>query len=303
MNWLEFGKRVIDGNVTRMAVGLGLSVALLLVGPAALAALDLGPAADFAVFQMGTPEGGGGSWSTANIDFINGDVAFLAPSLGGNANVTITGNLFGTVTITAVVTKNWRIAGDFFPVPASTLIGYADQARAFSAAAASFTSLPNIGNITGGTYTFTAANRAEPGTYIVNATGINLNSNFILDGSGLPAGSRVIVNVADSYSLTSGPSIVLAGGLTPAEVLINYLGTSGVESGADVQGTLLAPNATGLSINNATIFGSLLIQNVNISNVRIGGIAFVPEPSTWIAGVLLLLPFGAGALRILRKAL
>jgi hypothetical protein len=50
-----------------------------------------------------------------------------------------------------------------------------------------------------------------------------------------------------------------------------------------------------------------LVDNVNINSTQgnvqfdLEGAAPVPEPTTMIAGALLLLPFGASTLRILRK--
>lgn len=40
--------------------------------------------------------------------------------------------------------------------------------------------------------------------------------------------------------------------------------------------------------------------NINVSNLEVNGVP-VPEPSTYLAGALLLLPFGVGALRAVRR--
>ena len=308
-NWLRsYGK---GGG----ALGLGLSLPLLLAAPAAFAALDLGPAADFAVFQMGTTTAGG-SWTSSNVN-IGGDVGFRSTGPGGNANTVVSGNVTGTITPSAFTSRGWTVSGAYSQVPDSTLLDIANQARTFSSDAVSAgaalspgADLGAVGNSTG-SYTFTAANLAEPGTYIVNVTSLSLTggNNFTLNGSMLPAGSRVIVNVASGFSLSGGSQVNLAGGLTPAQVLINYTGTSaagasGGSAGTAIFGTFLGPNTTANFNAAATIiYGSLIVANVNLSSgVTINGTTFVPEPATCIAGSLLLLPLAASAFRILRRS-
>lgn len=307
MKCVNIGNGVTTEKTIRIAVGLGLSLPLLLAAPAALADLNLGPAADFAVFQMGVPGTGGGAWLSAEVT-INGDVAFLSTMPGGNHLTTVNGNVQGTIPSADFAAKNWTVSGAYSQVPASTLLGFAATAQAFSADAANFTALPNIGDVSSATtYTFTAANLAQLGTYIVNAASIGLsgNDNLTLDGSDLPAGSRVIVNVANNFRLNGGASIVLAGGLTPAQVLINYTGTGNdnVTGGSGIAGTFLGPNSTASFTSIlGVIQGSVIAEDVNLSSkLTINGIPFIPEPSTYIAGLLLLLPFGASALRIVRK--
>jgi len=69
-------------------------------------------------------------------------------------------------------------------------------------------------------------------------------------------------------------TVNLAGGLTPADFVKNPQGL---------------------------FFVSDIFANGKTGDVAAGNIAVVPEPSTVIAGALLLLPFGASALRILRR--
>lgn len=286
-----------------------LVLALLLAATSAWAALDLGPGGQYVVFQMG---GGGanlGSWTSSDVT-MNGKVAFLDSGPGGNNNTLAKANVDGN----RATAPNWTISGTYAQVPQATLVGWADQLRTFSVSAAAFSGLPAIGDVTGAkTYTFTAANLAEPGTYIVNATKIALGGgeDLILDGSQLPAGSRVIVNVANSFALTGGGSILNAGGLASSQVLINYLGSSaaGISGGSDIFGTFLGPKTTA-NFNNASslVYGSVLVDSVNFSShLTINGEVFnnvppVPEPSTYLAGALLLLPLARSAWRRLRRS-
>lgn len=291
---------------------VGLSLPLLLAAPSARAALELGPAADFAVFQMGTTTGTG-SWTSSNVQ-IGGPVAFRDTNPGGNNNTIVSNNVTGSITPSAFASRNWRLVGGAYTqVPDSTLLAIANQARAFSAAAvtegASLPTLASVGNSTG-SYTFTSANLAEPGTYIVSVTGsltLTGGNNFTLNGSMLPAGSRVIVNVATGFSLSGGSQVNLIG-LNPDQVLINYTGTSaagasGGSAGTAIFGTFLGINANANFNAAATvIYGSLITASVNLSSgITILGIPFVPEPGTVLAASLLLIPLGASMLRIARR--
>jgi len=226
----------------------------------------------------------------------------------------VNGNVQGTVTPSAFAGRNWTVSGSYTQLPDATLQTIAQQARDFSAAAVAagvgLPTLASVGNSTG-SYTFTSANLAEPGTYILSVTGslsLTGGNNFTLNGSMLPAGSRVIVNVASGFSLSGGSQVNLTGGLTPSQVLFNYTGTSaagasGGSAGTAIFGTFLGINANANFNAAATVvYGSLITQSVNLSSgITIQGIPFIPEPSSVMAGMLLLVPFGASALRIVRK--
>lgn len=313
MKSAKIGKRVITGKAIRAAAGLGLSLPLLLAGPAAFGALELGPAADFAVFQMGTATGTG-SWTSSNVQ-IGGPVGFRDTNPGGNNNTIVSNNVTGTITSSAFTSRNWRlIGGTYTQDTTGSLLAIANQARAFSTAAvAAGVGLPTLSSIGNSTvsYTVTAANLSEPGTYILNVSGslsLTGGNNFTLDGSMLPAGSRVIVNIAGGFSLSGGSQFAISGGLTPSQVLINYTGTgaagaSGGSAGTAIFATFLAPNANANFNAAATIvYGSLITASVNLSSgITILGESFVPEPSTVIASLLLLLPLAASTVRIVRK--
>jgi|SRR5579884_1063683 len=301
------GKGVVKGNVAVGALGAGLILSFLLAGLPALAALELGSAANFAVFQMGFPAeagGAGGSFQSSDVR-INGDVGFRG-STQNNSNTRVTGRVFGP----GPTAPGWTISGGYFPTPDSDLQAIAQQARDFSAAAIDLggtISAPTLGTVTGGTYTFTAANLALSGTYILNVGTINVNNSpWTLDGSMLPAGSRVIVNVTGSYTQNANGGNIFAGpNLSSSQILMNYVGTGGarIQGGADLYGTFLGPNST-LTMNHQQTFvdGSVIVQSVSFaSNPSVNGVSFIPEPSTYIAGALLLLPLGASARRILRK--
>ena len=53
---------------------------------------------------------------------------------------------------------------------------------------------------------------------------------------------------------------------------------------------------------NAATYKALPVGFIGLDNVNLVGLTAIPEPSGWIASVLLLVPLGAGTLRVLRKS-
>jgi len=60
-------------------------------------------------------------------------------------------------------------------------------------------------------------------------------------------------------------------------------------------------NWAGIEIGNWDNGTSIIPASANIESITVSGVSAVPEPTTVIAGALLLLPFGASTLRVLRK--
>jgi hypothetical protein len=63
----------------------------------------------------------------------------------------------------------------------------------------------------------------------------------------------------------------------------------------------LTVNWAGIEIGNWDNGNAIIPASANIDSITVPGVAPVPEPTTIIAGAMLLLPFGASTLRILRK--
>jgi choice-of-anchor A domain-containing protein len=102
-----------------------------------------------------------------------------------------------------------------------------------------------------------------------------------------PAGSSFVLNVSGSITLSPG-SILLTGGLTASNVLINYTGTkdiqfSGGGNASTVFGTLLAPNVT-VGLHPGEVVGSLIAGAITMSS----GAVVIPEvtPGSVIFGFL-----------------
>ena len=132
------------------------------------------------------------------------------------------------------------------------------------------------------------------GNYVFNINTINFSGGKTLTLDA-PTGSNYILNVSGSITLSPG-SIVLAGGLTSANVLINYTGTkdiqfSGGGNASVMYGTLLAPNVT-VGLHPGEIVGSLIAGGITMSS----GAVVVPEvtPSSVVFGFIgLVVAFGS----------
>jgi len=134
------------------------------------------------------------------------------------------------------------------------------------------------------------------GNYVFNITAINFSGGKTLTLDA-PAGSNYILNISTGLTLSPG-SILLAGGLTPDHVLINYTGTSTISfsGGANASrafGNLLAPNAH-VQITPGYVAGFIIAQSITLSSGA--NIVPVPEvtPSSVVFGFIgLVVAFGS----------
>lgn len=170
---------------------------------------------------------------------------------------------------------------------------------------------------TGGNQTVSAANGTLDGNgnRVFKLTSMTFNNGNTLTINGDAGHDSVVINV--DKSLVNGPhfagAILLTGGLTPDEVLINLTGGNNATlSGGDTLQTsannafqyctYLDPNGT-ISVNSVNIVGHLYggdstdFQIVSGATVQTP----VPEPATYMAAWLLLIPCGVSVLRVLRK--
>jgi hypothetical protein len=151
----------------------------------------------------------------------------------------------------------------------------------------------NVGDITGGGFTVSGMNHPDA-----------VYGSLYLSPSG-GSGSDVLINLSMTRTGSSG----------------NYVYTFGLDSSADVlvsppnwayaepQGSLdFAEVINWVNENSYSGYAAFFGPQIGLSNTS--GTTFtvsqiqlqlVPEPTTMIAGALLLLPFGASTLRILRK--
>jgi hypothetical protein len=156
----------------------------------------------------------------------------------------------------------------------------------------------NLGDVTGSLHLTT------PGVYNINNLNLNQHDKLTLGG-----GSYVF-NVSGDFKI-SGDSqkagVFLDAGMSASDVLFNYTGSQdiaftggGAGDNSQVYGIVLSPIQK-VSLSPGTVFGEIIGGN-NISIVSGSDVVgAVPEPATFMAGALLLLPFGRLTLRILRR--
>jgi len=108
--------------------------------------------------------------------------------------------------------------------------------------------------------------------------------DFFLDGSGAEAGIIVPFVHASNAALSGSPQD----------------GADNLMLGAEVVNGVVDPLSVGTWTSDANVAGGQGWDKASDVNVQVFGTP-VPEPTTMIAGALLLLPFGASTLRILRK--
>jgi choice-of-anchor A domain-containing protein len=129
---------------------------------------------------------------------------------------------------------------------------------------------------------------SQNGHYVFDISTINFSGGKALTLSGT-SGSTFLLNISTGLVLSPG-SIVLAGGLTANNVLINYTGTADVQfsgggNSSQVFGTILAPNAT-VGLHPGLVVGSVIANAITMSSGA--DVVPVPEvaPSSVIFGFL-----------------
>jgi len=143
---------------------------------------------------------------------------------------------------------------------------------------------------------------AAAGNYVFNISSINFSGGKALTLNA-PAGSTYTLNISDSIVLTSG-SILVSGGLTASDVLINYTGTnvvqfSGGGNSSQVYGTILAPLAE-VGLHPGFVAGSVIADRITLSSGgQIGGMTVVPEMNALFP--LFGLAIAVGSTHLLRR--
>jgi hypothetical protein len=151
------------------------------------------------------------------------------------------------------------------------------------------------------------------GNKVFNVTSMDFENGetLTINGDGT---HNVVFDI--NFSTHFAGHIVLTGGLTSDNVLFNLTGGSGLMNGDTLQsaangavlyGDFLDPNGT-IDLNSVVLDGRVFGgDSTDMQIVSNGSVVApltppsVPEPSTILAGALLLLPLGASTVRILRK--
>jgi hypothetical protein len=225
--------------------------------------------------------------TTGNVGYDGSSTLQLNASGGHEA---INGNLdlaFGLNTVNDVA----QVTGTVITDQGSVLAADWEQAVHASGLFSSMTPTQTVsgGKING---TTTIKSSGVGATNVIDLTSINLGNgqSLTLNGS---ATDQFIINVSQSFVLNSG-KILLTGGLTPDDVVINVTGSGnaisssgGLNNESVINGILLAPNSN-IAFSPALINGELIAGGSNIQldwgasvdqEIPLYGI---PEPATWL---------------------
>ncbi len=274
-------------SALRLSSALALAIALLLPGTAKASVVNLGQAGQFTLLAMGGGiDDSGPLGPQSNPYSVDGPVGVVTAGQKFQASGSVSYN--GAIFLHSGVTFNSSAQGVPQPTMSAAIDSMLQQAKqdAFAASAFALSLSPNqtFGTINSNT----SIKENSVGNYVFNITDINFSGAKNLTLSA-PAGSTYVLNISNGIVLTSG-SILVAGGLSAADVLINYTGTadvrfSGGGNTSQVYGTILAPNAT-VGLHPGLVVGSVIADAITMSSGA--NVVPVPEvaPSSVIFGFL-----------------
>jgi hypothetical protein len=296
-------------NLTQKLVS-ALTVCALFVIPvlspgaakAALVSLGTAGPGNFAVLEIGTGNlnisvngGGAANGITGNVGLNGGGTLSLTSDTFVQGNVIVAQNVNQVTTSgSAFVSGSTTVNQALLTQARNDALAAAVQATFLGTQAGAI----NLGDVTGPLHLTT------PGVYNINNLNLNQHDKLTLGG-----GSYVF-NISGDFKI-SGDSlkagVFLDAGMFASDVLFNYTGSAqiaftggGAGDNSQLYGIILSPNAN-VALSPGSVFGEIIggmdIAIVSGSDV----IGVVPEPTTFIAGALLLLPFGASTFRIMRK--
>jgi choice-of-anchor A domain-containing protein len=253
------------------------------LAPARASVIDLGQAGQFALLALGGGiDDSGPTGPQADPYTVNGPVGVVTDGQKFQASGSVTYN--GPLFLHSGVTYNSSAPGVPQPTMSSSIDSMLAQAKqdAFSASAFALSLSPTqtLGTINNNL----SITQNSVGNYVLKIDSINFSGNKNLTLSA-PAGSTFVLNISQGITLTTG-SILVAGGLSAANVLINYTGTadvqfSGGSNTSQIFGSILAPNAT-VGLHPGLVVGSVIANAITMSS----GANVVPVPEVTPSSVL-----------------
>jgi len=255
-----------------------------------IGAVDLGTATNFRMLALTGGIDDSGPLTGAYT--ANGAVGVASPGQKFSASGSV--NYAGPVYLHTGDTFQSSAPGVPQPQMSAAIDAMLAQAKADAFAASNFASSLAATATFGTINSSMSITESAVGNYVFNINTIDFSGGKTLTLDA-PTGSSYVLNVSGSITLSPG-SIVLAGGLTADQVLINYTGTkdiqfSGGGNASVIYGTLLAPNVA-VGLHPGEIVGSLIAGSITMSS----GAVVVPEvtPSSVIFGFIgLLVAFGS----------
>lgn len=179
-----------------------------------------------------------------------------------------------------------------FGMPAGTIFGTVDLAQGTN---------DQIVNVT--------VTLNSPWTFVGSGAGYALSFD-LSGGTNFATIGNVVFTPTANSSIEYAPPTLHADGTGDWQYAVDYTGTGSSGTPPSTLSFSVTANSGTLSPNDFVTNASGLLFASDISgpyggsgtNIVTGDVAAVPETTTIIAGTLLLLPFGASMLRILRKS-
>jgi choice-of-anchor A domain-containing protein len=240
---------------------------LLAANTAQASVVDLGQAGHFALLALtGSIDDSGPQGPQGNPYTIGGDVGVVASGQTFQASGSVTYG--GKVYLHSGATYNSSAPGVPQPTMGSGVDNMLSQAAQDAFAASSFASGLAATATYGTINNNLSINEAANGHYVFNIDTISFSGGKALTLNGTKD-STFLLNVSGQITLSPG-SILLAGGLTADNVLINYTGNkdiqfSGGGNSSQIFGTILAPNAT-VGLHPGFVAGSIIANAITMSS-------------------------------------
>ena len=261
-----------------------LAVVSSYVRASMIGAVDLGTAGDFTLLALsGDIQDSGPTGPNANPDSVVGPVGIASSGhkFQDSGSRTYTGPIY----LHSGDTFNNSAPGVPPPQMSPAIDAKLEQASkdAFAASnfAAGLAATASYGNINSSL----TISESSTGNYVFDIQSINFSGgkSLTLDA---PAGSSVVLNIQSGGITLSPGSILLSGGLTPNNVLINYTGTndiktSGGGNSSKIYANILAPNAH-VQLTPGFVAGFIIASSIQMSS----GANVVPVPEVTPGSVI-----------------
>jgi choice-of-anchor A domain-containing protein len=260
-----------------------IAACLLISAPARASVVDLGQAGQFTLLALGGGiDDSGPLGPQSNPYSVNGPVGVVTSGQTFSASGSVSYN--GPVYLHSGVTFNSSAPGVSQPTMNASVDSMLVQAKTDALNASNFAAGLQATQTFGAISNNLSITENQAGHYVFDITSINFSGGKTLTLSA-PIGSTYLLNISDSLVLSFG-SIVVAGGLTADNVLINFTGTkdiafSGGGNSSQVYGTILAPNVT-VGLHPGLVVGSVIANAITMSS----GADVVPVPEVTPSSVI-----------------
>ncbi len=264
------------------SAALAVAALVALSGTAEASVVDLGDAAGFSVLTYNSNNTSNSAFQGGPIGVVNGN---WTQSGGGQTN-----NQQPTQVILSPGHTNNGPPVLTTVYNAALLNSAWTDATNASAMLASLTPTQVLGAITSGM----TISESAVGHYVLSITNINLNQSALILNA--PAGSTFVLNISGNITLNGGSQgngLLLAGGLTPNDVVYNLTGansnltTSGGGNAQQINGIVLATGANAsVNLHPGQINGEVIARTFTTSSGALVNAPPVPVPEVAPSSVI-----------------